>query len=209
MFSKADGDSSVSGYYDLKRDTVVYSGGGVPVTDGVFVHSYKSYADGTGVYCSEIENAAGHNLTGEIYHPAVGYENGKFYNAGYTDNQTEIHVDLDFAVIKVNGKYLDFDGVIRRDRTLVPVRDIIEALGGTVDYSDSDKSVRAALGGSIIDMRIDSAVMTVDGAEKALDVPAQLIGEKTMLPLRALAESAGFAVDWDERIKCVYISGAE
>ena len=109
----------------------------------------------------------------------------------------------------MNGKYLDFDGVIRRDRTLVPVRDIIEALGGTVDYSDSDKSVRAALGGSIIDMRIDSAVMTVDGAEKALDVPAQLIGEKTMLPLRALAESAGFAVDWDERIKCVYISGAE
>ena len=58
-------------------------------------------------------------------------------------------------------------------------------------------------------MRIDSAVMTVDDAEKALDVPAQLIGEKTMLPLRALAESAGFAVDWDERIKCVYISGAK
>ena len=209
IFSKADGDSSVSGYYDLKRGTVVYSGGGVPVIDGVFVHSYKSYDDGTGVYCSEIENAAGHNLTGEIYHPAVGYENGKFYNAGYTDNPPEIHVGLDFAVIKVNGKYLDFDGIIRNDRTLVPVRDIIEALGGTVDYSDSDKSVHAALGGRIIDMRIDSAVMSVDGAEKALDVPAQLIDEKTMLPLRALAESAGFTVDWDERIKCVYISGAE
>ena len=47
--------------------------------------------------------------------------------------------------------------------------------------------------------------MKINGEEKQIDVPAKLRNDKTMLPLRALAESVGAEVSWDGRIRCVYI----
>ncbi|MBQ6558904.1 MAG: copper amine oxidase N-terminal domain-containing protein, partial [Clostridia bacterium] len=43
------------------------------------------------------------------------------------------------------------------------------------------------------------------GEEKALDVPAQLINDKTLVPIRAISESLGCYVGWDEDAKTVII----
>ncbi|SHG72616.1 Mannosyl-glycoprotein endo-beta-N-acetylglucosaminidase [Thermosyntropha lipolytica DSM 11003] len=49
----------------------------------------------------------------------------------------------------------------------------------------------------------------VNGQKIESDVPAQIIGGRTMLPVRAVAEALGFRVEWDEREYKVYItSGA-
>lgn len=34
-----------------------------------------------------------------------------------------------------------------------------------------------------------------------MDVPARLIGDKTMVPLRFLSEELGYAVEWNEEIR--------
>ena len=211
-YSKNDGDTSHGGLYDPIRKTEVTANTGGLVENGIFIRSYSDYSTGYREYCAEILDAAGRNLTGEIYHPAVQYTNGRFYKVlGFEDAEPadEISVNKDFAVIKINNKYLDYDGIVKEGRTLVPIRDIIENLGGSVSWNDGDMSAVAEFNGTEIAITVNSYKMTVNGSEKTLDVPAQLIGDKTMVPLRALAEAAGFNVDWDERINCVYIEKAQ
>jgi hypothetical protein len=41
-----------------------------------------------------------------------------------------------------------------------------------------------------------------------LDVPAQIIGGRTMLPIRAVLESVGFYVDWNEANRTVLVSSS-
>lgn len=45
---------------------------------------------------------------------------------------------------------------------------------------------------------IDNTTATVNGAEATMDVPARLVNDKTMVPLRFLSENLGYTVTWDE-----------
>ena len=201
-----------SGYYDINRSCEITENGAIYQFDGIFVDFYSEYTTADGYsgkqYSAKIINAAGHNLTGEIYHPSVNCADGKFYRISTSEDEEikEIFVPRDFAVIKVLGKYLDFDGIVKNNRTLVPVREITQALGGEVFWNESENSVKIFIGGKEIYFKIGSNKMVIDGEEKVLDTAPQLIENKTMVPLRALSEAADFSVDWDEKIKCVYIN---
>ncbi len=212
LFSPLDGfltyrKDSVTGFFDISRKTEVSEFHGSLASDGVMISSYYDYSGEYRQYCSEIKNFAGHNLTGKIYR-FVEYRDGVFYSMESYDasNAEIIEFDRNFTIINLNGKYLDFDGTIRDSRTLVPMREIVEGLGGRVDWSADTMTATAYIDGKTISMSIGNNVITVDGKEQVIDVPAQLINEKTMLPVRALCENLGADVGWDERIRCVYIS---
>lgn len=49
----------------------------------------------------------------------------------------------------------------------------------------------------------------VNGQKIESDVPAQIIGGRTMLPVRAVAEALGFSVEWDPKEYRVYITGRQ
>ena len=85
------------------------------------------------------------------------------------------------------------------------MREIVESLGGTVEWDGENKKVYSEIDGNVVELEIESDIMKINGEEKQIDVPAKLINDKTMLPLRALAESVGAEVSWDGRIRCVYI----
>lgn len=86
---------------------------------------------------------------------------------------------------------------IVNDRTLVPVRFIAESLGGEVSWDDATKKVGIVLGEKTIELVLGKAELTVNGEVTVLDVPAQSIEGRTMLPLRAVTESLGMKVFWD------------
>lgn len=167
-----------------------------------YAHNYTDY-----VY--EIVNFAGHSLNGELYTHAY-ISDGEIYATHDYHSSTptfeKVDITRDFAVINLNGEYLPFDGVIRNSRTLVPMREIVEGLGGTVDWDGDTQSVHAVIDGKEIDLSIGSNIMTVNGTDETLDVAAQIINDKTMLPLRAVSEAVGAEVDWDDQIRCVYIN---
>ncbi len=96
--------------------------------------------------------------------------------------------------------------LVRQDRTLVPVRVIAESLGGTVTWDEATQTVGIVLGDRTVSLQIDRAEMTVNGGTVTLDVPAQVISDRTMLPLRAVAESLGMTVYWDEAGSLIVIS---
>ena len=110
--------------------------------------------------------------------------------------------------VMIDGVDITFDQppVIVNDRTLVPMRRIFEILGAEVSWDDANYVVTAVKGDLTIVMGIGSNTMYVGDALKALDVPAQLVNSRTMVPARAIAESLGCDVQWDESQNKVIIT---
>ena len=84
------------------------------------------------------------------------------------------------------------------DRTMVPMRAIFEALGATVDWDEEEQSITSTRGGITIYMAVGNPVMRVDGEEITLDAAPVKINDRTLVPVRAVAESFEAEVLWDE-----------
>ncbi len=86
-------------------------------------------------------------------------------------------------------------------RTLVPARFIAESFGGEVGWDPDTRTVTIQLGGQTATMVLGDAKLLINGAEAAvMDVPAQVIEDRTMVPLRVLCETVlGKKVFWDDK----------
>lgn len=105
----------------------------------------------------------------------------------------------DTITVYVNGEriHFDVDPVTENDRTLVPMRSIFEALGATVGWDETTSTATAVNGSDTLQIKIDSTVLMKNGREIILDVPARLIGGRTLVPVRAVSEGLGAEVEWD------------
>ncbi len=111
--------------------------------------------------------------------------------------------------VKLDGKTLSFEQppVIIEGRTLVPLRAIFEALGASVEWDGDTKTVTSVKGDVTVKLTIGSNVLYKNAETVELDVPAQIVGEGyTMVPARAIAESYGVTVNWDDATKTVLLT---
>jgi len=92
---------------------------------------------------------------------------------------------------------LDVPPLIQHGRTLVPMRAIFEALGAQVYWEDATSTINAYRRESAIVLQIGNRTAWVNGPSRQLDVPPVIIGGRTMVPLRFVAESLGAEVAWD------------
>lgn len=108
----------------------------------------------------------------------------------------------------VDGKKLETDTepTIVSGRTLVPVRAIFESLGAEVFWDAATWTVTATKGDTTITMSIGNTTAYVNGAQKILDVPAQLINSRTMVPARFVSEALNANVRWEGETETVYIA---
>ena len=113
--------------------------------------------------------------------------------------------------VTIDGVEVDFEGrppVIVDGRTLVPVRGVFEALGFDVDWEQTTQTATLTSTEYTITISIGSDTFTTNSTSYTLDVPAQIIGGRTMLPIRAVLESVGYNVDWDESTNTVIVRPA-
>ncbi len=89
--------------------------------------------------------------------------------------------------------------IVQNGRTLVPVRFIAEKFGAEVGWDDATQTVTVKNGNKTITLQIGSDKMQVGADTVTLDVPAQTIGGRTLIPLRAMVEAMDKAVFWDDR----------
>lgn len=93
--------------------------------------------------------------------------------------------------------------------TLVPARGVFECMGHKVDWDGDTRTVtvKGSTGVRTITLTIDSDIMTVDTfktvfekdtKEYTLEVPAQIMNDRTMIPLRAVSEAFDCDVQWDQ-----------
>ena len=113
--------------------------------------------------------------------------------------------------VLVNGKSLTMDQppVLVNDRTLVPVRAIFEALGAKVDWNNDTNTATGELNGTTVEIQIENTVAKVNGKDVTLDVPAKLISDRTLVPVRFISESLGAKVDWEDATQTVVITMEE
>ena len=130
--------------------------------------------------------------------------------------------EYDESVIKilVDGERVipDSDPVIVNDRTLCPIRAVAEKLGYKVDWDGTTRTV--TIKNDLRDIEIKIGEKYIKGIitefsplhipsmrhiKEEIDVPAQIINDRTYLPLRAVGEALGCKVDWDEVSRAVVI----
>ncbi|HET9029967.1 MAG TPA: copper amine oxidase N-terminal domain-containing protein [Candidatus Aquilonibacter sp.] len=107
----------------------------------------------------------------------------------------------------VNGQQISFDQppIERAGRVFVPLRGVFEHLGASVVYSNG--VINATGNGRNISLRIGSTQATVNGQTQYLDVAPFLVGARTLVPLRFVAQALGASVDWNNNTSTVTITG--
>ena len=102
--------------------------------------------------------------------------------------------------------FADQAPTIINGRTLVPARGVFEALGFDPSWNEQAQQVTLSRDRDIILISIGSATFTTNGVSHTLDVPAQIINGRTMLPIRAVLESLGYDLNWEDSARTVVIS---
>ena len=124
---------------------------------------------------------------------------------------TSARAELKEITLKADGKVLKTDvaPVIINDRTLVPVRVISETNGALVEWDGENRIVTITSEKIEINLQIDSKDAVVNKKKVELDVPAQIISDRTMVPVRFVAESFGYIVGWDGETRTVSLTSPE
>ena len=128
-----------------------------------------------------------------------------------TEKDTTIILKIGSPVMTVNGADMPIDEqgtapVIVNDRTLLPVRAVVEQMGGTVGWNGETEEVTLTYGEDEIKLTIDSTEALLNGEVQALDAAPTVMNERTMLPIRFIAEGFEFDVEWNESEQSVTIT---
>ncbi len=119
----------------------------------------------------------------------------------------EVTVRVDNIVVKS-----PVPAQIVNGRTMLPMRSIFERIGAKVTWMGSEKIIFATKGSSLITMQIDNNIMSVQHIDNdevikiELDAAPFAINGSTIVPVRAVAESLGCSVEWDNKTYTVDIT---
>ena len=110
--------------------------------------------------------------------------------------------------LKISGKIIStlMPPIIFGETSLVPAREVFETLGAKVEWFDAQRIVKVTGNDINISLKIDSKIALVNGANKPLEVPAKIVNEKTMIPIRFVSEQLGFKVNWSDAERIIDIS---
>ncbi|MHB8107430.1 MAG: stalk domain-containing protein [Candidatus Cryosericum sp.] len=104
--------------------------------------------------------------------------------------------------------------VIVENRTLVPIRAVIEAFGGLIEWDSVTRRVMVVLGDNVLDLWIGKSNASLNGTSLPVDaanprvIPVIMSG-RTMLPLRFVSESLGIDVLWEPAARMIRLTRTE
>lgn len=131
-------------------------------------------------------------------------------NNGYEFNNIDYN-KYDKIRVLIDGKEVVFDvnPQLTNGRTLVPMRTIFETLGLSVSWDEVTKVAEGKNENTSIRFTIGSNIALINNEEKTLDVFANTINGRTMIPLRFLSENMGYKVVWIGESNLILISKSD
>lgn len=129
------------------------------------------------------------------------FYNGKHH--AYAAKEVKISIDGKAMVPK------DMPAVIIDGRTMLPMRQIAQELGCEVTWNEAAKQIYVMRGSDIIVFTVDSKAGYENGKEFTMDVPATIVNDRTMLPVRALADAVHLNIKWDDPNRTVIINSGD
>jgi len=111
--------------------------------------------------------------------------------------------------IMVNGQVLrtESGAFTQNGRVLVPMRDIFESLGASVNYNNLSRQIAAQRGTTTVRMTLGSKQASVNNVPVMLDSAASSYGGRTYVPLRFVSEAMGAQVSYNAPQQIVSIAG--
>lgn len=110
-------------------------------------------------------------------------------------------------LVYVDGQKVSFDvpPQMINNRTMVPMRAIFEAIGAEVTWDAETRTASSSMNGTVVSIQIGADALVKNGEKIPLDVPAQVIDSRTLVPARAIAESFDCRVLWNGDQRAVRI----
>lgn len=122
---------------------------------------------------------------------------------GHFKGEIKLFIEKDGKKTRVDQNMKDGLRVVE-GRTCVGVRDLVNAIeGAEVEWDQANKIVDIRYGGNEISYPLGKPVMWNGDKMVTIDVPAQVDPSisRTFLPIRNIAETLGFKVDWNQKTK--------
>ena len=137
---------------------------------------------------------------------------------GFADTSKTRH----FIMLKIDDPKMSVDGeakevdpgrgtapIILRGRTMVPIRSIVEAMGGNVGWEQGSREVSLKVSSIDVRMWVDKNELTKNSTKSKIDVAPSIINNRTFVPLRFGTENLDCQVDWINSTKSIVIVWSE
>lgn len=113
--------------------------------------------------------------------------------------------------IYMNGIKLAADQapIEKEGRVLLPLRAIFEALDATVDWNAKTGVITAKKGSTTVTLKTGSKSATLNNQKVTLDVPAQEVNGRTLVPVRFVSTALGADVEWRASTRSVHVSHSD
>lgn len=194
-------DMTTYGTYTVSNGDTYTIPSSTPVREGyIFDGWYTSSSGGTEITSSSIVN-----LT----------KNQNLYphwtKAPVESDENIITLQINSPYLYINGKRNTIDDqgttpLLYDNRTLLPVRAVVEAMGGTVNWIDSSRTVVMTIGDKSLNLQIGSkTAWSSSGEQYSIDVAPIIIMSRTMLPIRFIVEYFDGEVLWNSSNQTVTI----
>ncbi|GBF78318.1 hypothetical protein PA598K_06947 [Paenibacillus sp. 598K] len=95
-------------------------------------------------------------------------------------------------------RFGDQQPVIVDGRLLVPLRELIAALGGTINWDATTRTVSWLVGDTKIALPIGQKTATVNGTQVTISAGADILNGRTLVPARFIVETLGMTANWDQ-----------
>ena len=126
--------------------------------------------------------------------------------------ETTITLQIGNPRMTINGKRQNIDSlgttpIARNNRTLLPVRAVIEGLGGSVGWDAANQIVPLTLDGKTLYLKLGSkTAWDSSGDYYALDSEPIALNNRTYLPIRFVVEYFGGEVGWEPDTQVITIT---
>jgi hypothetical protein len=114
-----------------------------------------------------------------------------------------------FIMLKLDSPNMSVDGInqevdpgrgtaplVIAGRTMVPIRAVVEAMGGTVEWDGSTQKITLKARGNTVVMWMGKTDITVNGVSQKMDIAPASKNNRTFVPVRFAAENLNCKVDW-------------
>ncbi len=133
-----------------------------------------------------------------------------YLNIVYEGKRIILKIGDTTAWIGSNVYKLEFPPFIKEGRTFVPLRFIVEGLGGKVEWYGEEKKIVVKFEDTTLILWIGKREALLNNETVCIDPENEniypiILNGRTFIPLRFVAESLGFSVEWEGDTKTIII----
>lgn len=136
------------------------------------------------------------------------YATNRYVNLTLTYDYTKHKYNEEEVFVAVDGNKLtglQMPPIILNNYTLVPAREVFEAVGAKVEWVKDVEQVYVSYGSKLVVIPINSNKGYINGIEAMMQTNAKIINNKTMIPLRFVSTAVGFDIEWDKNTRIANI----